>query len=64
MGEVAGEHTVLFASATERVEITHRTAGRAPFAAGALTAARWVVAQPPGLYSMQHVLGLDRTPPA
>jgi len=64
MGEVAGEHTVLFANATERVEITHRTAGRAPFAAGALAAARWVGAQRPGLYGMQDVLGLERSLPA
>jgi 4-hydroxy-tetrahydrodipicolinate reductase len=61
-GEVVGEHTVLFADANERVEITHRTAGRAPFAAGALSAARWVVRQPPGRYGMQEVLGLTDAP--
>jgi 4-hydroxy-tetrahydrodipicolinate reductase len=59
LGEIAGEHTVLFASATERVEITHRAAGRAAFATGALAAARWAVGQAPGLYGMQDVLGLE-----
>jgi 4-hydroxy-tetrahydrodipicolinate reductase len=59
MGETAGEHTVLFASATERVEITHRAAGRAAFAAGALAAARWIAGRPPRLYGMDDVLGLE-----
>ena len=58
MGETAGEHTVVFASAGERVEITHRSAGRSAYAQGALAAARWVVRQPPGLYGMREVLAL------
>jgi 4-hydroxy-tetrahydrodipicolinate reductase len=59
LGEVAGEHTVLFANAAERIEITHRAGGRDAFAAGALAAARWAVAQVPGLYGMHDVLGLE-----
>lgn len=63
-GEIVGDHTVLFAGAGERVEITHRAENRATFAAGALRAARWVVSQPPGLYDMQDVLGLRIAPSA
>lgn len=59
MGEIAGEHTVMFVSATERVEITHRAAGRGAFAAGALAAARWVATKEAGLYGMHDVLGLE-----
>ena len=59
MGEIAGEHTVIFANAAERVEITHRAAGRDAFAAGALAAARWLHGRPPGLYGMHDVLGLE-----
>ena len=58
MGETTGEHTVVFASAGERVEITHRSAGRSAYAEGALLAARWVARRPPGLYGMRDVLGL------
>jgi 4-hydroxy-tetrahydrodipicolinate reductase len=58
LGEVTGEHTVLFASAGERVEITHRATGRGAFAQGALSAARWVAGRRPGLYGMRDVLGL------
>lgn len=58
LGEVTGEHTVLFASAVERVEITHRATGRGAFAQGALSASRWVAGRPPGLYGMRDVLGL------
>ncbi|MFN2475013.1 MAG: 4-hydroxy-tetrahydrodipicolinate reductase [Chthoniobacterales bacterium] len=58
-GDIVGEHTVIFAGAGERVELTHRASSRDTFALGALRAARWVMSQPPGLYSMEHVLGLD-----
>jgi len=57
-GEVVGEHTVIFAGPDEQLEITHRAANRGIFAAGALRAAKWIIDKPPGLYSMQDVLGL------
>jgi 4-hydroxy-tetrahydrodipicolinate reductase len=47
---------VLFAGAGERLELTHRATSRDNFARGALLAARWIVDQPPGLYSMQQLL--------
>ena len=57
-GEIVGEHTVLFAGAGERVEITHKAESRLTFAAGALRAARWVTGKDSGLFDMQDVLGL------
>ena len=57
-GDVVGDHTVIFAANGERVELTHKASSRETLANGALRAARWVIGQPPGLYSMQHVLGL------
>lgn len=57
-GEVVGEHTVLFAGPSERVELTHKAADRTIFADGALRAADWATRQKPGLYSMLDVLGL------
>lgn len=57
-GDAAGEHTVLFGSTGERVELTHRAQSRECFAAGALRAALWLVGRPNGLYSMADVLGL------
>src|SRR5438876_6778691 len=57
-GDVVGEHTVIFSGPGERLELTHRAASREIFARGALRAAEWIVSQPPGLYSMQNVLGL------
>lgn len=58
-GSIVGDHTVLLASAEEIVELRHRALDRAVFARGALRAARWVIAQPAGLFSMNDVLGLD-----
>jgi len=57
-GDVVGDHTVVFATNGERVEVTHKASSRDTFANGALRAALWVVRQPPGLYDMQDVLGL------
>lgn len=57
-GDVVGDHTVIFASDGERLELTHRATSRRIFARGALRAARWVVSQKPGLYTMEDVLGL------
>ena len=58
VGDIVGDHTVIFAGQGERLELTHHAASRETFAAGALRAARWVIDQPPGLYSMENVLGL------
>ncbi|MSU61786.1 MAG: 4-hydroxy-tetrahydrodipicolinate reductase [Pedosphaera sp.] len=57
-GDVVGDHTVIFAANGERVELTHKASSRETFANGALRAAEWVVGKPPGIYSMQDVLGL------
>jgi 4-hydroxy-tetrahydrodipicolinate reductase len=57
-GDVVGDHTVIFATNGERVELTHKASSRETFANGALRAARWAVRQRPGLYDMQDVLGL------
>jgi len=57
-GDIVGEHTVIFAGAGERVEITHRATDRMVFARGALRAAAWLSGQPAGLYGMENVFGL------
>ncbi|HLW12414.1 MAG TPA: 4-hydroxy-tetrahydrodipicolinate reductase [Casimicrobiaceae bacterium] len=61
-GDVVGEHTVIFAGAGERLELTHRATSRRNFAAGALRAARFVAARRAekrvGLFDMADVLGM------
>lgn len=56
-GDIVGEHTALFATMGERIEITHKASSRLTFANGALTAAIWLKNQQANLYSMQNVLG-------
>jgi 4-hydroxy-tetrahydrodipicolinate reductase len=58
-GDNPGEHTVLFVGRGERLELVHRSSTRDHFARGALTAARWLLGRPPGLYDMEQVLGLS-----
>jgi 4-hydroxy-tetrahydrodipicolinate reductase len=57
-GDIVGDHTVLFAGAGERVEVSVKASSRATYAQGALRAARWLQTRGPGLYDMQDVLGL------
>jgi 4-hydroxy-tetrahydrodipicolinate reductase len=55
-GEVVGDHTVIFSSPFERVELTHHAESRDVFAVGALKAAQFIAGKKPGLYSMADVL--------
>jgi len=57
-GDIVGEHTVIFAGAGERVEVSVRSQSRVTYAAGALRAAKWLQGRGPGLYDMFDVLGL------
>nr|BFE91550.1 hypothetical protein GCM10020185_20860 [Pseudomonas brassicacearum subsp. brassicacearum] len=57
-GDVVGDHTVLFATEGERLEITHKASSRMTFAKGAVRAALWLDGREPGLYDMQDVLDL------
>jgi len=55
-GDVIGEHTVLFATDGERLELTHRAGSRESFAHGALAAAIWIARREPGMYTFDEVL--------
>ncbi len=58
LGDIVGDHTVIFCGNSERIEIKHQAHTRDLFALGALKAAKWAAGQKPGLYSMKDVLGL------
>ena len=55
-GDIVGEHTVLFSTSGERIELVHRAHSRDTFARGALRAARFTANAAPGFYNMQDVL--------
>ncbi len=55
-GDIVGDHTVLFAGGSERIELIHRANSRDAFALGAIKAAKWIAGKPSGLYSMKDVL--------
>lgn len=56
LGDVVGEHTVIFAASGERIELTHKASSRNTFASGAIKAALFLSKQKPGLYSMADLL--------
>ncbi len=57
-GGIVGEHSVVLAAEDEIVTLSHSARDRRLFARGALAAALWIQDRPPGLYRMEHVLGL------
>lgn len=59
-GGIIGDHSVIFASESEMITLSHRANDRSLFADGAIRAALWAFDQKPGLYTMLDVLGLPR----
>ncbi len=58
-GSVVGEHSVIFAGPSERIELSHKAEDRGLFASGAIRAVLWAQPQKPGYYTMADVLGLE-----
>lgn len=57
VGTLCGTHTAIFDSDADTLELTHRARTRGGFAKGALMAARWIMDQKPGLYTLQDLVG-------
>lgn len=58
LGDVVGDHQVLWCSHGERIGLSHMAHSRDVFVRGALRAAAWLARQKPGRYGMRDVLGL------
>ena len=58
VGDNVGEHTIVFGLLGETLEVTVRGQSRDSYAAGALTAAKFLATKQPGLYTMTDALGL------
>jgi 4-hydroxy-tetrahydrodipicolinate reductase len=58
VGDNVGEHTILFSTLGETLELTHRAHTRDCYARGALQAARFLAGRPAGRYTMKDVLEL------
>lgn len=57
-GDNVGEHTILFSTLGETLELVHKGHSRDSYARGALLAAKFLADRAPGQYSMNDVLGL------
>lgn len=57
-GGIIGEHTIIYASDGDKIEIKHTAFSRETFALGAIKAAKFVKDKPAKLYSMAEVLGI------
>ncbi len=56
VGEIVGDHRVIFDSETERIELLHSAKTRDTFAAGAIKAVKFLKDKKNGLYTMRDVL--------
>ena len=59
VGDNVGEHTVVFSTLGETLELSHRAHSRDCYARGALQAAKYMADRPAGRYSMDDVLGIS-----
>ncbi len=57
-GDNPGQHTIIFGMLGETIELKVAATNRDCYAQGALLAAQWLAKKPPGLYTMNDVLGL------
>lgn len=57
-GDNVGEHTVIFTTLGETLELVHKGHSRDSYARGALVAAKYLAGKGAGSYSMKDVLGL------
>ncbi len=55
-GTIVGEHDVMFAGEDEIVTLSHSARSKSVFAAGAITAAKWLAGKNAGLYDMGDLL--------
>ena len=58
VGDNVGEHTIVFGLLGETLEVTVKGQSRDSYAAGAITAAKYLATQSAGLYTMADALGL------
>ncbi len=56
MGNIVGEHEVIFGTDNQTITLKHEAHDRALFADGAATAAAFLVGKPAGLYDMHSLL--------
>lgn len=56
MAGVVGVHEVLFSLEGEQIRFAHTASTRTTFAIGAMHAARWIIDQPPGRYTMRDMM--------
>ena len=57
-GDNVGEHTIIFTTIGETLELVHKGHNRDSYARGALLAAKFMANRPAGRYTMNDVLGL------
>lgn len=57
-GDNVGEHTIIFSTLGETMELVHKGHTRDAYVRGALQAAKFLAAKPAGRYTMADVLGL------
>lgn len=57
-GEVKGFHEITWTSPDEKIVISHEALERKIFAQGAVMAAKWLINQGPGVYTMRDIIKL------
>ena len=61
VGGIVGKHEVVFGLPNQTIRIVHESLNRAAFGQGAIYAAKWIITQEKGMFSMEQALSLSMT---
>ena len=61
VGGIIGKHEVVFGLPNQTIRIVHESLNRAAFGQGAIYAAKWIMTQEKGMFSMEQALSLSMT---
>lgn len=56
VGGIVGRHEIIFGMPNQTIRLLHESISRAAFGQGAIFAAKFLLGQPPGLYTMETVI--------
>ncbi len=56
VGGVIGRHEIIFGMPNQTIRLSHESINRAAFGQGAIFAAKFLIGQPPGLYTMETII--------
>ncbi|GMB00795.1 dihydrodipicolinate reductase C-terminal domain-containing protein [Pelosinus sp. IPA-1] len=56
VGGIVGRHEIIFGMPNQTIRLSHESISRGAFGQGAIFAVKFLICQPPGMYSMENII--------